>query len=386
MRKMLIIMIAGSFLFSACTSGQENPTQVPATPTVLPATPTLYPGTPIPQEFLDDTESGIPTIEPTLATLQLAVYPPQARTGLAEIDRIIDALLLHDFPAIKELTHYSKIACGIVDALGGPPRCTEGESEGTIVEVVPFLGPEGTHTRRADYESWSGPDVLGLLAVYRNSGEVWSDPNFPAGDYGLVFLMSRGIEVLILQVSDGKIIRFDYKMGGISTEEIQARSQDILLPLSFQPIPTPVSWGKYTDVQGRFEYLYPPSLELVQDGSLERWFLGDQISAEVLPYENSWITCFYKSVGDCPFVEEDEIVQVNGVEARKVSGYIGAVGGYIPQEFITYIFDLGDQALVLTVYALPFGTETVDIDQIWPLQGMYVDLFQRTVDTVELIP
>jgi hypothetical protein len=386
MKKIPILIVAGSILFSACASGKEDLTLLPATPTVVPATPTLYPGTPIPEEFLEDTESGVPTIEPTQATLQLALHPSQARTGLAEIDRIIDALLLHDFPAIKDLTSYSNLPCRIVDGLGGPPRCEEGESEGTIVEAVPFLGPEGFHQRIADYESWSGPDVLGLLAVYRNSGEVWSDPNFPAGDYGLVFLLSRGIEVLTLQVTEGKIIRYDYKMGGINAEEIQTRSQEILLPLSYQSIPTSVPWGKYTDVQGRFRYLYPPSLELVQDGSLERWFLGDQISAEVLPFENSWITCFYKSVGDCPFVENDELVKVNGVDARKLSGYIGAVGGNIPQEFITYIFDLGDQALVLTVYALPFGTETVDIDQIWPLQGMYLDLFQRTVDTVKLTP
>ena len=299
---------------------------------------------------------------------------------------MIDVVLAHDFPAIKELTRYLKIGCVNLEGFGGPPHCVEGEPEGTPIEVVPILGPEGYHMRAAEYESWPEPDVLGLLAVYRTSAETWSDPSYPAGDYGLVFLLPGGIELLTLQISGGEIIRFDYGFEGISTTDLEIKAQEILLPLSFQPIPTPVAWGRFSDPQSRFTFLYPPLLELTTEESQESWILGDRIKIEVLPFENSWITCFYSSLGDCPFVEGDEIVDVNGVEARRVSGYIGAVGGNIPQEFITYIFTLGDQALVITVYALPFNTKSVDIDQIWPLQGMELELFERTVETVQLFP
>ena len=81
---------------------------------------------------------------------------------------------------------------------------------------------------------------------------------------------------------------------------------------------------------------------------------------------------------------EERNLEINGQEVRRIEGYIGAVGGYTPQEFLTYIFNLDDQALVMTVYALPFGTQINDPMQIWPLEGMELDLFERTVQTVIL--
>lgn len=367
MKKTLAYLLLLIFLLTACGTSPQDPTPLPPTPT--------------PEKAISDIPSGVPTVEPTLANLQLAVYPPQTRTSLAEIDPIIDAVLRHDYPGIKDLTRFLEIGCVIPSGLGGPPACSEGENEGTAVNVVPFLGPEGHHLRRPEYENWQGPDVLGLLAVYRTSPQTYSDPSYPAGDFALVFLSPNGLETITLQVSGGMIIRYDYHYEGISERYLEELASEIILPLNFQPIPTPVAWKKFSDPLGRFSFVYPPSLVLTEEEA-DSWLLGEQIRVEVLPFENSWITCFYKSLGDCPFVETDQMLLINGVEARRISGHIGAVGGYIPQEFQTYIFSLGDQALVLTVYALPIGTESTDIDQVWPLQGIYLEFFQRAVDTV----
>jgi hypothetical protein len=333
---------------------------------------------------METVSSGAPTVDPTLATLQLAVYPPERRTGIAELDLIIDAVMGHNFPALKELTAYTKIGCTTTDGLGGPPKCAEGEAEGTVVEVVPFLGPEGHHQRREEYQEWQGPDVLGLLAVYRVLLTADSFPSYPAGEYALVFLDPSGLTTVTLQVREGRVIRYDYDFSGSVESDLENKASEVILGLAFRPIPTAVAWNPFSDPQGRFSFLYPPLMELVPAETEDSWILQNQIRIEVLDPENSWISCFYQSLGDCPFAETDQMVDINGQEARVIKGYIGAVGGNTPQEFLSYIFNLGNEALVMTLYALPFGTEVSDPGQIWPLGGMELDLFQRSVETVQL--
>ena len=371
MNKIIRLVVVSVLFLTACAP--------PALPTSTPAArgaPRATETTPI---------SGAPTIEPTLAALQLAVYPPEARTGQGELDPIIDAMLAHDFQVLQELTAYTQIACTNADGLGGPPKCTSNEDEGTIVEVVPFLGPEGHHQRRGDYESWEGPDVLGLLAAYRTSSGTYSDPSFPAGEYGLVFLLGSGDQILILQVTGGRIIRFDYYFGILTNADLEQKSVEMLLPLTFRPLPTPVSWNLFQDPAERISFLYPPPLHLLPADLADSWHLGSRIRIEVLSFDQSWISCFYQSLSNCPFVESDRSVDINGQEVRRIEGYIGAVGGNIPQEFLSYIFNLGDDALVLTIYALPFGIQPSDPAIIWPLEGMELELFERIIDSTQLI-
>jgi hypothetical protein len=372
MNRILLTLTIFILLLSSCIPSFEEPTPTAVIPTV---TQTTEP------EIL----SGAPTIEPTLASLQLAVYPPEARTNIEALDSIIDAVLKHDFQALLGLTNYSRIGCTHTDGLGGPPKCNEDESEGTPIESIPFLGPEGHHMRRAEYESWEGPDAIGLLAVYKTSQGTFSDPSYPAGDYALVFLLSRGPEKLILQVMEGMVVRYDYYLGELTEDDLNKKSSQMILPLTFNPIPTPVSWNQYIDLQDRFSFLYPPTMELTPGNAEDKWILGDRIRIEILPYEISWITCFYRGLGDCPFVESDRYLTIHDSEVHRVEGYIGSVGGNIPQEFLTYVFDRGDQALVFTVYALPFGTQVDEPSTIWPLEGMELELFEQTVKTVRLI-
>jgi hypothetical protein len=103
------------------------------------------------------------------------------------------------------LTRYLTLGCTHADGLGGPPKCKSREDEGTLVNVVPFLGPEGHHQRQGEYESWLGPDVLGPLAVYRVSSDAYADEFYPAGEYALVFLDHSGPGYDTLQVRDGEI-------------------------------------------------------------------------------------------------------------------------------------------------------------------------------------
>lgn len=329
--------------------------------------------------------SGVPTIDPTAATLQLAVYPGGARTGQLDLDLIIDAVLAHDMNALRGLTSYIQTGCTQFEGLGGPPKCQEDEAEGTVVEVVPFLGAEGTHQRVAEFENWIGPDVLGLLAVYKTSTSIFSDENYPAGDYAIMFLNRDGISDVTLQVRQGRVVRFDYGFPGSVETKLAADAGEMVLPLTFNPIPTPVSWIRFLDPHDRFVFHYPPTLTLSEGTAEDYWRLGEQIEFFILqPGEMAWVTCFDQPLGDCPAVYEEGITEMNGLPARRVKGYFGSVGGNTPQEFLTYIFKLGEAQLVFAVYALPFDAPLQDIQHVWPLEGMAYELFERTVGTVVL--
>ena len=115
-------------------------------------------------------------------------------TGIEELDRIIAAALAGDTALLREMIRYTTLRCLTLEGLGGPPPCREGESEGTLVEVLPFIGPEGSHLRREDGQDWTGLDVSELVAVYRLSDQVYADENYPVGDYGVLFAGQPGIE------------------------------------------------------------------------------------------------------------------------------------------------------------------------------------------------
>jgi hypothetical protein len=134
------------------------------------------------------------------------------RTGIEEIDTVLDALESSDPQKLRDAIHYSTLACKTVNALGGPPPCNEGEAEGTLVEVLPILGSEGGHLRKEEIKDSFVLDVTGLYAVYRDSEEVFSDANYPKGDYGVILVGADNSSNVVLQIKEGGIVRIDYVM------------------------------------------------------------------------------------------------------------------------------------------------------------------------------
>ena len=113
------------------------------------------------------------------------------------------------------LTHFTSLACTTADGLGGPPKCLEGEADGTIIEAILSGGPESHFMRRAEFEQTNAFDVKGLYAIYR----VPADPNAPidrpTGEYALVFERTQNDYPLpvIAYVTDGKLVSLDFKLG-----------------------------------------------------------------------------------------------------------------------------------------------------------------------------
>ena len=152
----------------------------------------------------ENEESGaVP--QPTLAE---PVHALTTRTGIEEIDRILDASA--DVRKLRSLIQFTSTRCTKLDGLGGPPKCLQGEEEGTPVEVLSFLGPEGSYLRKSEIGNWQGFEVSGIYAIYKVSSNAYSDENNPAGHYAILFVGKENQPAISLRVRDGRIVRVDY--------------------------------------------------------------------------------------------------------------------------------------------------------------------------------
>jgi hypothetical protein len=160
----------------------------------------------------------IPIATPTPAATALVPSPTSAEkyhsldtlTTMEEIDTILAAVNSNDKQKLTDLFSYTTIACKtVVNGLGGPPACREGEAEGTLVEVLPVLSSEGTYLHQDEISNWPGLDVAGLYAVYQVSESAYSEENFPKGDYAMILVGKENQPGIVLHITDAGIVRID---------------------------------------------------------------------------------------------------------------------------------------------------------------------------------
>lgn len=135
------------------------------------------------------------------------VHPLTTRTGIGEIDRILDAS--GDVQKLRFLIQFTSTKCTKLEGLGGPPKCIPGEEDGMPVDVLPFLGPEGYFLRKDEIKNWQGFEASGLFAIYEVSPNAFSDENYPAGKYAILFVGKENQPAVSLRVSNGWIVRVD---------------------------------------------------------------------------------------------------------------------------------------------------------------------------------
>ena len=159
-------------------------------------------------------------------------YPPDTRTGNPEIDAVIAAIMASDVDTRVALVRYTESACTLADGLGGPPKCQEGESEGTLVTAFPVLSSEGTQIRPENIHTVFDFSVRGLLAVYRVSDSAIKEDGWPAGEYGVVFTSEDGnfLHTVTVLMEDGRIVRLDFGMVWPPFESIENRAGEFILP------------------------------------------------------------------------------------------------------------------------------------------------------------
>ena len=149
-----------------------------------------------------------------------AFHPLTARTGLDDIDNILEVLARGDAEELRSLIQFTNAECTRADGLGGPPKCRAGEAEGTVVEVLPFLGSEGGFLRKDEIGNWQGVDAAGLYAIYKVSPAVISEQYYPAGEYAIMLVGKEDRSPVVLRVDAGRIVRVDYPPGAESLKTI----------------------------------------------------------------------------------------------------------------------------------------------------------------------
>jgi len=190
-------------------------TEVTAAPTLTPTVEAT--ATPIP----------VPSSTPSSAAV---IHNTETRTGIEDIDRLIDVVLEGDADRLQDVLIFTTVGCTHEDGLGGPPKCREGESEGTEVEVFPFLGPEGHFLRRDEAHEWPGIEIAGLYAVYRVSEDAHSEECYPAGQFGIIFVGAQEGYSVVMQVDNGGVVRIDYVLGDSPDSKLEREAEEIILP------------------------------------------------------------------------------------------------------------------------------------------------------------
>ncbi len=151
------------------------------------------------------------SVPPTAAAPE--VIEDEVKTGVGELDRIIRIVLDGDAGGLRSNVQYTQARCTFADGLGGPPKCREGEVEGELLEVLPFLGPEGHFIRKKDIESWIGIGASDLYAVYTVSDSAFTDPIYPRGKYAIAFINEARFMITTFQIVEGHIVRVDSDLG-----------------------------------------------------------------------------------------------------------------------------------------------------------------------------
>jgi len=151
-------------------------------------------------------------------------------TQIEEIDLVLNAVASGDPQKLRDLFGFTKTACKTVSSgLGGPPPCGEGGPDGTIVEVLPFLGPEGSYLRKDEINNFPGLNVIGVYAVYQVSDTAYSEENFPAGDYGVMLVAPDNLPGIVLQIKAERIVRIDYVFDPSSFDVILQRDASAIV-------------------------------------------------------------------------------------------------------------------------------------------------------------
>jgi hypothetical protein len=186
--------------------------------------------TPEPEEKPLPVTEETALVQPT-ATRDPGYYPLSTRTDIPDVDAVIAAVESEDPQQLRNLIRFTTVGCTTAEGLGGPPKCKDGEADSTLVDVLPFLGPEGHFMRKTELSSFSGVDVIGIYAVYNVSDTAYSEEAYPVGEYAVMFRGGENQPDVVIQIRGG-VIRMDTLYPPTSLDAIIQRdaAQMILVP------------------------------------------------------------------------------------------------------------------------------------------------------------
>jgi len=212
-QRLAVLLLIASLALSACSGGGEAP---PATPVV--------------------TSTAAATVASTPR-----VTPAERRTGIPELDAVIDAVISHDKEKVLQLVGYTPVPCEIEpQGLGAPPQCRADEPEGTAVDVFPVAQCEGYYVRPEDMEQVITSLLSGdfdLYAVYKVHTRSWL-----GGDYVAILSFnspSLGLVGESLFIADGNLTGVAYSCTESPEQQAQGYQDDEVIIPPPDPAPTP---------------------------------------------------------------------------------------------------------------------------------------------------
>jgi len=133
----------------------------------------------------------------------------------------------------------------------------------------------------------------------------------------------------------------------------------------------------YTNSKYGYSLNYPSSYKLiaVSDDHVK---IGDKIVINV------WSVDPTIPRGDDPIVESTSDIQVSGYPANLLIGYIGAVGGYVPQQYRKIVVERRSLYFIVTLYALGLHATEGEISLIAQLVPEDVSIFNTIVTTMRI--
>ncbi|MFN8410759.1 MAG: hypothetical protein U0Z26_00065 [Anaerolineales bacterium] len=139
----------------------------------------------------------------------------------------------------------------------------------------------------------------------------------------------------------------------------------------------PASQTVYNNQKYGYSLTYPDiyQITVVSDEYIE---IGSKITVEVGTIDPT------APRGDGALIESTSAVQVSNYPATLLTGYIGSVGGNIPQQFNKIVVERNGEYFMVTLYALGLHVTDGDITQIAQLQPDDVSVFNNIVASMQI--
>jgi len=148
-------------------------------------------------------------------------------------------------------------------------------------------------------------------------------------------------------------------------------------PVITKTIDETANWRIYKT--NDFEFKYPNNYPLLKwkEETLGQISFSDELAS---------LSILEEPKGDGPVSNSDENLNVNSYKAKKIKGYIGAIGGMVPQSFIEYqIFHPdGKRFFLITMYELTVKEEEKFTGPERPISSVPANdekIFQQIIST-----
>lgn len=135
------------------------------------------------------------------------------------------------------------------------------------------------------------------------------------------------------------------------------------------------NWKTYVNAEHGYSVKYQNTAVPIEGTSNQYVWLDDQILIGVSDANPE------DCRGGCPLIKQASDVTIGQLNARKIIGEIGAVGGNVPQSYIKYAFPQNNQFYILTVYELKNDVSLPPSRTIGQIPESEVSLFDQMSST-----